>query len=123
VYAWFKDAWNNTTATAYTDTIVLDTTAPVNGTLTATPGSGQITLNWSGFSDASSGIGSYKLVYATGSAPYSCAAGTVLYSGGLNTTFTHTGLNSSLTYYYRVCAIDNAGNTSTGATKSARPGS
>jgi hypothetical protein len=94
-----------------------DSTAPSNGTLSASGGSGQVSLSWSGFSD-SCGIANYQLVYSTGSYPSSCSSGTQIYSGS-NTSYTHTGLSSSTTYYYRVCATDNAGNISTGATKDA----
>jgi hypothetical protein len=121
VYAWFRDTWGNRTpiATPYTDTIGLDTALPLNGTVTATPGAGRITLSWSGFTDALSGIGGYKVVYATGAAPASCSVGTAIYNG-TGTSYTHTGL-SNQTYYYRVCAKDRAGNMSTGTTKSANP--
>jgi hypothetical protein len=122
VYVKYRDTWGNTTPDPLTATITLDATAPVNGTLTATPGAGQIALSWSGFSDgvSGSGIANYKLVYATGTPPASCSTGTPIYTG-TDTTFTHTGLSNLTTYGYRVCAIDNAGNVSTGATKSAKP--
>ncbi len=121
VNVWFKDVWGNVNATPYSDTIILDTTAPTNGTVTAAPGNAQVTLNWSGFIDTVSGVASYKVVFATGSAPTSCSTGTAIYSG-TNTTYPHTGLTNGTTYYYRVCAIDKAGNMSTGATASAKPG-
>ncbi len=120
VYAWFKDKWGNVNVTPYSDTIILDTTAPVNGTVTGTPGNTQVTLNWTGFSDALSGIASYKVVYSTGSAPTSCATGTPIYTG-TDTSYPHTGLTNGTTYYYRVCAIDKAGNMSSGAITSAKP--
>ncbi|HAM51055.1 MAG TPA: hypothetical protein DCP92_10340 [Nitrospiraceae bacterium] len=120
VNAWFRDVWGNTTATPYSASIILDTTAPTNGTVTATPGNGQVALSWNGFNDAGSGIGSYKVVYAVGSAPYSCSTGTAIYTG-TGTAYPHTGLTNGTTYGYRVCAIDNAGNMSTGATASAKP--
>jgi hypothetical protein len=121
VYAWFRDTWGTATPTAtpFTDTIGLDTTLPINGTLTATPLAGQIGLSWSGFSDALSGIAGYKVVYATGAAPASCSAGTALYNG-TGTSYVHTTPVKQL-YYYRVCAKDKAGNISTGVTRSARP--
>jgi len=102
-------------------TVLIDTVLPINGTVTATPGAGQIALKWSGFSDASSGIAGYKVVYATGAAPASCSVGTVV-SGydGVSTSYTHKGLIKQL-YYYRVCAKDKAGNVSTGVTRSAKP--
>jgi len=40
---WYKDAAGNVSAVA-SDSITLDQTAPSNGTVTATPGSGQVTL-------------------------------------------------------------------------------
>ena len=118
VYVWFKDKWGNVNPMPYSDTIIFDTAAPTNGTVTGTPGDGQVTLSWSGFSDTLSGIGSYKVVFSTGSyPPYSCSSGTTIYSGA-DTTFTHTGRANGTTYSYRVCAIDKAGNMSSGATKS-----
>jgi hypothetical protein len=120
VYAWFMDVWGNVDATPYSASILLDTTPPTNGTVTATPGNAQVALSWSGFNDAGSGIGGYKVVYGAGGVPYSCSAGTVLYTGTA-TTYLQTGLTNGTTYGYRVCAIDNVGNMSTGATASAKP--
>ena len=120
VNVWFRDVWGNKTPSPYSASILIDKTAPTNGTVTATPGAGQITLNWSGFNDALSGLGSYKLVYSTGSAPASCSSGTPIYTG-TDLSYPHTGLTSGKTYYYRVCAIDKAGNMSTGATANAKP--
>jgi hypothetical protein len=118
VYAWFKDVVGNMNTTPYSDSIILDITAPVDGTLTATAGNGQVSLGWSGFSDSTSGINSYKLVYSNISSPSSCSSGATAYSGA-GTSYNHTGLTGGMTYYYRVCAIDNANNTSTGVTANA----
>jgi len=112
-----------TAASQASYTILLDTTLPVNGTLTATPGLLENALSWPGFSDGltGSGIDSYKVVFAIGTAPASCAAGTVVYEGpDTITEYTHTGL-SNLTYAYRVCAVDKAGNVSFGATGTGMP--
>jgi hypothetical protein len=118
VYAWFKDA-NGNVSTVINDTIGLDSTKPVNGTLTATGGDGEVALSWTSFSDASAGIASYKVMQATGStAPANCTTGTPVYDGTATTT-TLTGLTNGTTYAFRVCAVDNAGNVSTGATASA----
>src|SRR5207247_5313220 len=38
-----------------------------------------------------------------------------------STSFTHSSLTNGTTYFYRLCATDNAGNTSTGITASAVP--
>jgi hypothetical protein len=120
VYVWFQDVWDNVNPAPYSDTIILDTVAPTNGTVTPTPGPAQVTLDWTGFTDAGSGIESYMVVYARGSAPTSCSGRTPIYTGA-DTTYTHTKLTSGATYYYRVCARDVAGNMSTGATAKAKP--
>jgi len=69
----------------------------------ATPGDAQVALSWTGFSDALSGIPNY------------------VYSGPDTSIPPHTGLINGTTYGYRICATDGAGNTSTGATATARP--
>jgi hypothetical protein len=106
------------------DSILLDQTAPTNGTLSATAGNGQVSLTWLGFTDGGSGLATsntYRLVFSPGStAPASCSSGTQLLLGTA-TSFTHTGLTNGTTYAYRVCATDAAGNTATGATASATP--
>jgi hypothetical protein len=124
VYAWFRDTWLNTTAAPASDTIILDATAPTNGTLSGTVADRQITLAWQDFADnaGGSGIASYKLVFAKTTPPASCAAGTAL--GGVSGetgTYTHTGLTNGTLYGYRVCAVDAAGNMSKGAVWSGRP--
>lgn len=50
----------------------------------------------------------------------SCSSGTSVYSG-LNTSYTHASLSNGSPYYYRVCATNSAGVTSSGATASAVP--
>lgn len=100
-----------------------DATPPSNGTVIATPGDTTVVLSWSGFSDGGTGLScanTYKLVYAVGAPPADCASGAVLYVG-TGTSFTQTGLTNGVTYGYRVCALDNVANISTGATASASP--
>ncbi len=122
IYYQRKDGANLDILTSLAKSIGLDATVPVNGAVTATPGpmAGQITLNWSGFTDALSGIDRYKAVYATGAAPLNCSSGTAIYTGSAP-TYLHISLSSGTTYYYRVCAIDKAGNMSTGATTNGKP--
>lgn len=119
VYAFYKDTWGNVSA-AVTDSVVLDAAVPTNGTVTAVPSSGQAVLSWSGFADTVSGVASYKVVQATSAtAPANCSGAAVW--TGTDTTATRTGLTNGSTYSWRVCAVDNAGNLSTGAVVSARP--
>jgi hypothetical protein len=110
-------AGNTATPVFYTWTI--DNTLPIDGTLLATTGIQQINLTWSGFSDSQTGIQKYKLVYSTNSYPASsCTNGTEIYASS-SASYIHTDLTDGKTYYYRVCAIDNAKNTSSGITTSA----
>ena len=119
VSVWFKDGAGNTSAVA-TDTIVLDTALPTNGTLMGTPASASALLSWSGFADPTSGVASYTLVAAAGSPPATCATGTVVASG-TGTSATHSGLTNGVAMGYRVCAVDAAGNVSAGATATVTP--
>ena len=116
VYVRYSDRAGNWSA-VFSDTIIFDSTAPVNGTLSAVASRGSIALTWSGFSDALSGIAGYTLVFRTTSAPSSCSAGTVLYAGP-GTAFNHAAVVGGTTYYYRLCSTDLAGNVSSGATRS-----
>jgi hypothetical protein len=116
VYVEFTDGAGNESI-AYSSSITLDTVQPVDGTLQLTALTGRkIQADWSGFSDPGSGILEYRLVASAIATPASCS-GTPIYKGA-DTTFTHTGLTAGKTYYYRVCALDNAKNLSTGATSS-----
>lgn len=119
VYVFFRDAWGNT-STAVNDTILYDVTAPSNGTLSGTGSNAQVSVSWSGVTDPVSGVASYTLVFGTSGVPASCSAGTVAYSGTA-TSYVHTGRTNGLTYSYRLCATDRAGNTSVGSTGSWRP--
>jgi Subtilase family len=122
VWAAFKDAQGNVSASV-SDTIGYDATKPVNGKINTTTVLDQsVQLAWSGFSDATSGLASYQIVYALTTAPTSCALGTVGYAGTA-TTGTVSGLTNGTLYGFRLCAVDNAGNVSSGITKTATPAS
>jgi hypothetical protein len=115
VNVWFKDVWGNVSAPA-SAVIMLDTKAPVNGALIPTQLAGnQIRLDWTSFSDPTSGITSYKLVRGATLPAASCTGTAIFTPAATDTTYTDTG-SQGINYYYRLCAVDNAGNTSTGAT-------
>ncbi|OAQ20917.1 InlB B-repeat-containing protein [Thermosulfurimonas dismutans] len=122
VYVKFRDSEGNISSW-YHDCIILDTTPPSNPSLTATGGDARVTLSWSSVSDSRSGLKEFKLVYSTSGYPSSgCTSGTRLtLSSPIATSYTHTGLTNGRTYYYRLCAIDNAGNVSGGSTALAIP--
>lgn len=94
---------------------MLDSTAPKNGIMGIAVASGIATLAWSGFTDPTSNVASYKLVSAT-SALSNCSRGTLLYSG--TERWFRTAKLPTGTTYFRVCALDGAGNVSTGVAAS-----
>ncbi|MBI5847531.1 MAG: M6 family metalloprotease domain-containing protein [Nitrospirae bacterium] len=101
-----------------------DLSAPTDGTLTASGFNKEILLNWEGVTDTGSGLNgtnTYTLVRNTGAYPNSqCTNGTQVYLGS-NTAISDSGLTNGVTYYYRVCARDAAGNVSAGAVAMATP--
>ncbi|MBI4331240.1 MAG: PKD domain-containing protein [Chloroflexi bacterium] len=109
VYAQFKDVAGNVSGVV-SRSLILDTTPPNPGTMTATPGDGRVFLDWSGFSDQGSGISYYEV--ATGLRG-------VIYSGS-NTEFVDAGLTAGDFYFYYVFAYDNAGWASQPARAEAR---
>jgi subtilisin family serine protease len=122
VRVFLRDKRGNTTtaATSPSASIMLDITAPTGGSVTAAGGNAQIALSWTGFADAGSGVASYRVVAATGEvAPANCS-GSAVYSGSATST-TIASLVNGTKYAFRVCAVDAAGNVSTGATVTAAP--
>jgi hypothetical protein len=116
VSAWFKDNNGNVTPLPSTATITLDTKAPVKGVLLIDD---SFKLTWSGFDDGpGSGIAGYILVRGTSSYP-ACKEAAAINdtSDPAMLSFDDSGnTNPGTTYYYRVCAVDAAGNVSSGAT-------
>ena len=107
-----KDPAGNTSSCQ--DSIILDTTPPMGGIISAVRSDVKtVTVSWSGFTDSLSGISRYILVYDTSSPPASCKEGTLLFEG-TQTSFIHENVIPGYTYYYRVCAVDMAGNVSDG---------
>jgi hypothetical protein len=116
LYVFLKDGLGNVSRAS--DTILLDAKKPTDGVVTASGGDASVSLSWSGFSDASGSL-KYKLLFAERIAPSNCTTGIVAYEGTA-TAFGHSGLINGRTYGYRLCALDGAGNVSTGKTALAR---
>jgi len=106
--------------TPFQASVDLDATAPVAGTLTATPSDSLVSLSWDAATDALSGIQGYRLLMSTTTTPTSCNNGQLIYQG-TDTAFQHTNVWNGGNYGYRVCPIDLAGNIGVGATAQARP--
>jgi hypothetical protein len=118
VYLFLRDSAGNTSKpeTALTKSIIFDGTAPTGGKLVTglTLENKYITLDWSGFTEPTSPVKTYRLVYSTKSMPASCADGDLLYDDyGISRT--HGPLTPG-TYYYRVCARNAVGLLSDGVT-------
>jgi len=114
----FQDGLGNISSVA-TDTIILDTTLPTDGSLTATGGDKQVNLTWSGFA-APAGIRTYMLYFSTN--PFTDIASATKIYDGMALSYTHTGLKKRTRYYYRVCVMDNAGKVSPGVAANAVTG-
>lgn len=122
IYYYRVYAYNNSGASSYSNEVSFaanDTIPPTDGAIVATLNNTQAILTWSGFADAASGLKDYKLIYNNFALPVSCSDGTQLYLGA-NTTYSHTLVNGT-SYFYRLCAVDNAGNISVGVTTALYP--
>jgi uncharacterized protein (AIM24 family) len=104
VYVWFRDVAGNT-STSYSDTIILDMTAPpMPSGLTATAvSSSQINQSWSAVVDTTggSGLAGYKVYRSVTQIGTTTA-----------TNYSDYGLTANTQYCYRVASYDNAGNAS-----------
>ncbi|NGM63399.1 BspA family leucine-rich repeat surface protein, partial [Sphingobacterium sp. SGG-5] len=93
--------------------IVIDGVAPAAPAgVTATFGNQQNVLNWTANTEGD--LTSYKVYGGTSANPTSVLA-TV--TAPAATTYTHTGLTNGTTYYYRITAVDQAGNESAAGTE------
>jgi hypothetical protein len=100
-------------ASAQSNSVVVDTTAPIVGLPTATPATGSTIsstistrLTWTG-SDSGSGVAHYEVWLSTNGASY------VLVSSPTTPTYTRSMTPSSTTAYrFRIRGIDARGNTS-----------
>jgi hypothetical protein len=104
VYAWYKDAAGNS-STSYTDTIVLDMTAPPvpSGLTAAAVSSSQINLSWSAVVDTTGG---------SGLAGYKVYRNVTQIGTTASATYSDYGLTANTQYCYKVTAYDNIGNES-----------
>jgi len=114
VRAWARDTTGAISAVAQV-TVRADGRAPTDGTLTATPEPGAISLQWSGASDAGTGIDHYILVGEAGSIVPTCSDTGGLRWEGSGQAARFEGVGPG-TYAFRVCAVDRFGRTSRGAT-------
>ncbi|MEI6832394.1 MAG: S8 family serine peptidase [bacterium] len=121
VNVWFEDGRGNRTINAVKDDIILDSVAPTTGKITGRAQGKSAILNWNQGSDAN-GIASYRLVYKRGAdAPRaSCTDGAAIAVALGALTATVPNLASKNNYGFRVCAVDYAGNISSGTTVSVR---
>lgn len=93
--------------------LVVDTALPTFAGLTsiALPASGSATLSWSAAAtDAGSGVAFYRVYQRTSLGAYGAPDYTVPYP---NNSFTVTGLSPTTIYFFKVYAVDNAGNEQT----------
>jgi hypothetical protein len=85
---------------------------PAPGTpqnLTATAGNQQVTLNWEAITDAD--LAKYRIYRGT-SSPATTLIDSNLALSPPDTFYTNSGLTNGQSYYYRVTAVDSAGNES-----------
>ncbi len=121
VNVWFEDGRRNRTTNAVKDAIIFDSVAPATGNITGRPQGKSAILTWKQGSDAN-GIVAYRLVYKRGNAApkASCTDGTSIAVAPGALTVTVPNLASKNNYWFRVCAVDYAGNISSGTTVSVR---
>ncbi|RLG70534.1 MAG: hypothetical protein DRO04_01770 [Candidatus Iainarchaeum archaeon] len=88
--------------------INVDTIAPsAPSSISASVSGSTVSLSWSGASDAKSGIKEYYVYRCTSTSTSSCSKIATTSS----TSYTNSNLSNG-TYYYRIKAVDNAGNIS-----------
>ncbi|MBH49432.1 MAG: hypothetical protein CMG69_01600, partial [Candidatus Marinimicrobia bacterium] len=114
------DAMGNESNVVSSDGFRVDVVSPVSGTvsdgfdsdLTWTNNDGSLAANWSGFTDAASGIAEYQYSIGTSAgnqntAPWATASGTLFSINQENLSLVHGTM-----YFFNVLAADSAGNQS-----------
>jgi rhamnogalacturonan endolyase len=94
------------------NSVVVNSSPAAPASLNATPGSYQVTLNWT----AALGATNYLIKRGTSSGGETTSAGSTT-----NTTFVDTGLTAGTTYYYIVIAADTGGSSLNSPEASATP--
>jgi len=106
----FGESANSTQVSATPQGVQTPPPAPTG--LSASPGNGQVTLNW----NASSGAASYNVKRSTTSGgPYTTIASVT------STNYTNTGLANGTTYHFVVSAVNAAGQSANSNQASATP--
>lgn len=125
VFVTLRDVSGNTMTAAASDTIIFDQAPPTGGALRVTPGNTTATLAWTAPTDTPAGIRGYRLRFAEGLAPATCADGEALADETTlrppTTSFVHQSLTNSTNYGWRLCAVDHAGNVASGITITGQP--
>jgi gliding motility-associated-like protein len=109
----FSDVVGNAGApvTSGTGSVTFDQSAPaIPVGLAVIPGDTQLVLNWA--ANTETDLAKYRILSGNSANPATTL--TDLPSG--TTSYTHTGLTNGTTYYYRIQAIDKAGNMSAAST-------
>lgn len=117
VYVTWKNQDGVTSTTPVSATIILDRTAPIGGSANAILAANAALLRWTGFTDTTSGVASYRLVSALGTAPSDCTRGKLVYRG-VGTAFWASATPSATAF--RVCAVDRAGHMNGGVVAASR---
>ncbi|HWJ02723.1 MAG TPA: cytochrome c3 family protein, partial [Verrucomicrobiae bacterium] len=101
-------AGNNGTTITSGSTIAIDSTANAPSLDSAVPSTNQVDLAWS---TAQTDIDHYEVHRSTTNG-FTPAAGTLVNGSVTGTTYPDGGLSQGTTYYYKIIAIDKAGNIS-----------
>lgn len=112
LFAFARSPAGTVSTTPASDAIIFDGAAPVDGSHSQEAIVDGVALSWSGFADAASGVGVYR-VYQSNSSAVAACDGVLAYQG--SDTQTNLAIPSDVgTTFYRICAVDQVGNVSVG---------
>jgi len=117
INAWFKDNLGNVSDVPTTLKVIVDRNPPVGGEVQGKLRTGQAIFRWNNFLENETSVTRYRVVMGNQAIPSSCTSpgSTVIYEGSA-TSFTYEESKYRSKYFVRVCAIDEVGNISSGAT-------